>query len=81
MTDAKANLAAAKARLGAFTKATPTLMQGFGTISRQATAAGSFFSGRWSMASADPFSGVSSLSGSSRGAGCLDGLLVFFSEE
>ena len=42
MTDAKANLAAAKARLGTFAKATPTLMQGFGTISRQATAAGSF---------------------------------------
>jgi AhpD family alkylhydroperoxidase len=42
MADAKTNLAVAKARLGAFAKATPALMQGFGAISRQATAPGSF---------------------------------------
>lgn len=42
MADAKTNLSAAKSRLGAFAKATPALMQGFGVISRQATAAGSF---------------------------------------
>jgi AhpD family alkylhydroperoxidase len=44
MADAKAQLAAAKSRLGGFAKATPAVMQGFGAISRQATAAGGFSS-------------------------------------
>lgn len=42
MADTTEKLAAAKARLGAFAKAAPQLMQGFGAISRQATQAGSF---------------------------------------
>lgn len=37
-------LIAAKQRLGAFAKASPAVMQGFGAISRQATQAGSFSS-------------------------------------
>lgn len=37
-----ADLAAAKARLGAFAKAAPGVMQGFAAISRQANSAGSF---------------------------------------
>lgn len=42
MADTTANLSAAKARLGAFAKSAPALMQGFGAISRQATQPGSF---------------------------------------
>lgn len=42
MADTAADLAAAKARLGAFAKSAPALMQGFGAISRQATQAGGF---------------------------------------
>ena len=42
MAEPKDNLAAAKARLGAFAKAAPALMQGFGALSRQATQAGHF---------------------------------------
>jgi len=42
MADTKEKLAAAKARLGAFAKAAPGLMQGFGAISRQATTPGQF---------------------------------------
>lgn len=42
MADSTANLAAAKARLNAFAKAAPALMQGFAAISREATRAGSF---------------------------------------
>jgi AhpD family alkylhydroperoxidase len=42
MADTPADLAAAKARLGAFAKSAPALMQGFAAISRQATQAGSF---------------------------------------
>jgi AhpD family alkylhydroperoxidase len=44
MADPKADLAAAKSRLSSFAKATPALMQGFGVISRQATAAARFSS-------------------------------------
>lgn len=42
MAETKEKLAAAKARLGAFAKTAPALMQGFGAISRQATAPGQF---------------------------------------
>lgn len=42
MADTTADLSAAKARLGAFAKSAPALMQGFGAISRQATQPGSF---------------------------------------
>ena len=42
MSDVTADLAAAKARLGAFAKTSPELMQGFAAISRQATRPGSF---------------------------------------
>ncbi len=42
MSDAKAGLAAAKARLGGLAKATPALMQAFSGISRVATSAGQF---------------------------------------
>ncbi|MBP2306356.1 carboxymuconolactone decarboxylase family protein [Azospirillum melinis] len=44
MDDAKTDLAAAKARLGAFAKASPALMKGFAEVSRTASAAGSFTS-------------------------------------
>ncbi|MDO5643093.1 MAG: carboxymuconolactone decarboxylase family protein [Paracoccus sp. (in: a-proteobacteria)] len=42
MTDAVADLAAAKTRLGQFAKSAPALMQGFAAISRQATTARAF---------------------------------------
>ena len=42
MAETKEKLAAAKARLGAFAKTAPALMQGFGAISRQATQGGQF---------------------------------------
>lgn len=42
MAETKEKLAAAKSRLGAFAKAAPGLMQGFGAISRQATTPGQF---------------------------------------
>lgn len=42
MADIKADLAAAKTRLGAFAKTAPALMQGVAAISRQATQPGSF---------------------------------------
>lgn len=42
MADTPADLAAAKARLGAFAKSAPALMQGFAAISRQAAQAGGF---------------------------------------
>ncbi|PZQ95939.1 MAG: carboxymuconolactone decarboxylase family protein [Cereibacter sphaeroides] len=44
MTDTKANLAAAKARLGGFAKVAPGLMQSFAGISKTATTAGQFSS-------------------------------------
>ena len=40
--DPQAGLAAAKARLSAFARAAPGLMQGFAALSRQATQPGSF---------------------------------------
>lgn len=42
MTDAKTSLLAAKARLGAFAKAAPSLMQSFAGISKVATTPGQF---------------------------------------
>lgn len=42
MDNIKDKLGLAKARLGAFAKSTPPLMQGFGAISKQATLPGSF---------------------------------------
>lgn len=42
MTDAKANLAAAKTRLSGLAKAAPGLMQSFAGISKVATTAGQF---------------------------------------
>lgn len=42
MANTPADLAAVKARLGAFAKSAPALMQGFAAISRQATQVGSF---------------------------------------
>lgn len=42
MSDPKQSLSAAKARLGAFAKASPALMKGVGEISRAAAAAGTF---------------------------------------
>lgn len=42
--DAKDRLTAATTRLNAFARSAPVLMQGFGAMSRQATAAGSFTS-------------------------------------
>ncbi|WP_062227607.1 carboxymuconolactone decarboxylase family protein [Aureimonas frigidaquae] len=42
MPDAKADLSAAKSRLAAFAKASPALMQAFGSVSRQASTAGAF---------------------------------------
>lgn len=42
MTDAKANLAAAKTRLGGLAKAAPALMQSFTGISKVATTPGQF---------------------------------------
>lgn len=41
-TETKEKLNAAKGRIGAFAKATPGLMEGFGKISKTATTAGSF---------------------------------------
>ncbi|SED16102.1 carboxymuconolactone decarboxylase family protein [Rhodobacter sp. 24-YEA-8] len=46
METTKDKLTAAKSRLAAFAKATPALMQGFGAVSKQATAAGSFTTGQ-----------------------------------
>lgn len=42
MSDSKAELQAAKARLAAFSRAAPALMQGFGAVSKAATTAGRF---------------------------------------
>lgn len=42
METSKEKLAAAKSRMGAFAKTTPAVFQGFGAISRQATAPGQF---------------------------------------
>jgi AhpD family alkylhydroperoxidase len=42
MADTKEALAAAKARLGAFAKASPALMKGFAEVSRAATTSGAF---------------------------------------
>lgn len=42
MPDTKADLTAAKARLAAFSRTAPALMQGFGAVSRAATAPGRF---------------------------------------
>ncbi|GAA5665329.1 hypothetical protein Brsp07_03834 [Brucella sp. NBRC 14130] len=42
MNNIKDKLGLAKARLGAFAKSTPLLIQGFGAISKQATQPGSF---------------------------------------
>lgn len=42
MADVKSDLARARARIGAFAKASPALMKGFAELSRAATAAGSF---------------------------------------
>lgn len=44
MADVKTDLAAAKARLGAFAKTSPGLMKGFAEVSRAATTSGSFSS-------------------------------------
>lgn len=42
MSDHKARLTAAKTRIGALAKSTPTTFEGFAKISKTATAAGSF---------------------------------------
>jgi len=42
MADVKSELALARARMGAFAKASPALMKGFAEVSRSATAAGRF---------------------------------------
>lgn len=43
-TDTKEKLSAAKSRIGAFAKAAPGLMEGFGKVSKTATADGRFTS-------------------------------------